>query len=101
MQENGAKASITVTATSCWCRGADVRGGGYYETWPGLANGKLVSGDVTATTGYRSVRAEIVGNRFPDASLPELFPGFTPRPLGPSERVIAALRGMPVRRSLG
>ena len=62
--------------------GAGVRGGRYYGTWPGLSDTTLVSGDLAVTTDYRSVLAEIVGSRFPQASLPPLFPSFTPRPLG-------------------
>ena len=62
--------------------GGGVRGGQYYGQWPGLANGKLVSGDLQVTTDYRNVLGEIVSTRFPDRPLNEVFPGLTYRPLG-------------------
>jgi uncharacterized protein (DUF1501 family) len=62
--------------------GGGVRGGQYYGQWPGLANGKLVSGDLQVTTDYRNVLGEIVSTRFPDRPLGEVFPGLTYRPLG-------------------
>jgi uncharacterized protein (DUF1501 family) len=62
--------------------GGGVRGGQYYGQWPGLANGKLVSGDLQVTTDYRNVLGEIVSARFPDRPLSQVFPGLTYRPLG-------------------
>jgi uncharacterized protein (DUF1501 family) len=62
--------------------GGGVRGGQYYGQWPGLANGKLVSGDLQVTTDYRNVLGEIVSTRFPDRPLNDVFPGLTYRPLG-------------------
>jgi len=48
--------------------------GGYKGVWPGLTND--YDADVTVTTDYRSVLAEVVAARF-DASIPTVFPGFT------------------------
>ena len=62
--------------------GGGVRGGQYYGQWPGLADGKLVSGDLQVTTDYRNVLGEIVRTRFPDRPLDQVFPGLTYRPLG-------------------
>ncbi len=62
--------------------GGGVRGGQYYGQWPGLGNGKLVSGDLQVTTDYRNVLGEIVRTRFPDRPLDQVFPGLTYRPLG-------------------
>jgi uncharacterized protein (DUF1501 family) len=62
--------------------GGGVRGGQYYGTWPGLADGKLVSGDLQVTTDYRNVLGEIVARRFPDRPLGQVFPGLSYRPLG-------------------
>ncbi|GAB3990348.1 DUF1501 domain-containing protein [Nocardioides marmoraquaticus] len=62
--------------------GGGVRGGAYYGRWPGLADGKLVAGDLAVTTDYRNVLGEVVATRFPDRSLPEVFPGLTYEPLG-------------------
>jgi uncharacterized protein (DUF1501 family) len=58
--------------------GAGVNGG-YHGTWPGLVND--VNGDLTVTTDYRSVLAEVVTRRL-DASSATVFPGFTPEAVG-------------------
>ena len=62
--------------------GGGVRGGKYYGTWPGLAAGKLVDGDLQVTTDYRDVFAEVVAASFPDRPLSKVFPGLSHRPLG-------------------
>ena len=52
--------------------------------WPGLAANQLTNGDLTATTDYRAVLADILVNRT-GASLSqvrEVFPGYTGTPLG-------------------
>jgi uncharacterized protein (DUF1501 family) len=59
--------------------GAGVKGGQYYGTWPGLAN--TLDADLTVTTDYRSVLAEVVSSRF-GSSTASVFPGFTPQTLG-------------------
>lgn len=58
--------------------GAGVRGG-YHGRWPGLAND--LNADLTVTTDYRSVLAEVVARRF-DASTASVFPGFSPTSVG-------------------
>jgi uncharacterized protein (DUF1501 family) len=62
--------------------GAGVNGGQVHGAWPGLARGSLVDGDLAVTTDYRSVLSEVVSTRFPGASMPRVFPGFSPTPLG-------------------
>ena len=62
--------------------GAGVKGGQYYGTWPGLADGNLVAGDLQVTTDYRNVLGEVVASRFPDRPLGEVFPSLAYRPLG-------------------
>jgi uncharacterized protein (DUF1501 family) len=62
--------------------GAGVKGGQYYGNWPGLDSGSLTDGDLKVTTDYRNVLGEIVGKRFPDRSVPALFPGVTLAPVG-------------------
>jgi uncharacterized protein (DUF1501 family) len=59
--------------------GAGVNGGKYYGTWPGLTNS--LDADLTVTTDYRSVLAEVVSSRF-GSSTASVFPGFTPQTLG-------------------
>lgn len=58
--------------------GAGVRGG-YHGTWPGLVDDD--DADLLVTTDYRSVLAEVVDVRL-GASIPTVFPGFTPTRVG-------------------
>jgi uncharacterized protein (DUF1501 family) len=51
--------------------GAGVRGG-YHASWPGLSSG--YDADLTVTTDYRQVLADVVSRRF-NASVPQVFPG--------------------------
>lgn len=62
--------------------GAGVKGGRYIAQWPGLASNNLVGGDLSVTTDYRSVLSEAVATRFPEVSVPEVFPGFTRSTVG-------------------
>jgi uncharacterized protein (DUF1501 family) len=62
--------------------GGGVRGGKVYGTWPGLAPGALVAGDLAATTDYRAVIGEILQQRCGFGSLTDVFPGVTPTALG-------------------
>ena len=62
--------------------GAGVNGGRVHGSWPGLAHGYLDDGDLAVTTDYRSVLAEVVSSRFPAASLPQVFPRFSPAAVG-------------------
>jgi uncharacterized protein (DUF1501 family) len=62
--------------------GAGVKGGRYYGTWPGLDTGSVSDGDLKVTTDYRNVLGEIVGKRFPDRSVPQLFPDLALAPVG-------------------
>ena len=62
--------------------GGGVKGGKYYANWPGLGAPNQQDGDLKVTTDYRDVLGEIVAKRFPERSLPALFPGFSPSPLG-------------------
>ena len=58
--------------------GAGVRGG-YHGRWPGLGTG--YDADLTVTTDYRQVLADIVQARF-NASIPKVFPGLKRRRTG-------------------
>jgi len=64
--------------------GAGVNGGQVHvrNTWPGLAGSALVDGDLAVTADYRSVLAEVIAARFPDANLGKIFPGFRPEAIG-------------------
>lgn len=61
--------------------GAGVKGGKYYGRWPGLDARSLSEGDLKVTTDYRDVLGEIVGRRFPDRSMSQLFPGHSFSPV--------------------
>ena len=62
--------------------GAGVKGGRYHGSWPGLGSGSLIDGDLKVTTDYRNVLGEIVAKRFPDRSVPALFPDLAIAPVG-------------------
>ena len=62
--------------------GGGVRGGQYYGSWPGLSAGNLLAGDLAVTTDYRDVLGEVIGKRFPDRSLAQVFPGLRHSPVG-------------------
>jgi uncharacterized protein (DUF1501 family) len=62
--------------------GGGVRGGTVHGEWPGLGTAKLVDGDLRVTRDYRSVFAEIVASRFPEASIPAVFPDLAPEKIG-------------------
>jgi uncharacterized protein (DUF1501 family) len=62
--------------------GAGVKGGRYYGSWPGLDTGSVSDGDLKVTTDYRNVLGEIVARRFPDRSVPALFPDLAIAPVG-------------------
>jgi uncharacterized protein (DUF1501 family) len=59
--------------------GAGVVGGYHCPSWPELGTG--LDADLTVTTDYRSVLAEIVSTRF-GSSPSAVFPGFTPETVG-------------------
>jgi uncharacterized protein (DUF1501 family) len=58
--------------------GAGVRGG-YHARWPGLSSS--YESDLTVTTDYRQVLADVVSKRF-NASVATVFPGLTWQPTG-------------------
>lgn len=80
--ENGSKGFDHGWGNMMLVAGAGVRGGQYYGRWPGLGSGNLTDGDLSVTTDYRNVLGEIVSRRFPDRSIPSLFPGLSYDPVG-------------------
>lgn len=80
--ENGSKGFDHGWGNMMLVAGAGVKGGQYYGSWPGLGSGSLIDSDLKVTTDYRNVLAEIVSRRFPDRSVPALFPGLAIEPLG-------------------
>jgi uncharacterized protein (DUF1501 family) len=57
---------------------------GVHGVWPTLASGALTNGDLTVTTDYRAVLADVLTNRTGAsvAQVKEVFPGFTGTTLG-------------------
>jgi len=62
--------------------GGGVKGGQVYANWPTLAPEALNDGDLAITTDYRDVLAEVVSHRLKNPALDQIFPNFTPTPLG-------------------
>ncbi|MBK9125530.1 MAG: DUF1501 domain-containing protein [Chloroflexi bacterium] len=50
--------------------------------WPGLGEGHLDRGDLQVTIDYRSVLAEVVGQRLKNDALTDVFPNFTAERVG-------------------
>ncbi|MDQ3273565.1 MAG: DUF1501 domain-containing protein [Actinomycetota bacterium] len=79
--ENGAAGLDHGWGNATLLMGAGVKGGRYYGTWPGLNLSSTADGDVSVTTDYRSILAEVLSSRF-GASIPTVFPNFRPESLG-------------------
>ena len=76
VEENGGHGTDHGHGNAMLLLGAGVRGGQVHGQWPGLGSSKLIDGDLAVTTDYRGVLSEVVKARFPEASLPSVFPGF-------------------------
>lgn len=79
VQENGTGGLDHGWGNVMLAAGAGVKGGRYYGRWPGLQN--TTDADVSVTTDFRSVLAEIVRTRT-TASTAAVFPGFAPETVG-------------------
>ncbi len=57
---------------------------GVHGTWPGLAKANLTNGDLTVTTDYRAVLADVLVNRTGAsvAQAQQVFPGFNGTTIG-------------------
>lgn len=63
--------------------GAGVSGGRVATRWPGLDGGALDGpGDLSVTTDYRDVLAEVLSAGLGNTALERVFPGHVPRPVG-------------------
>jgi uncharacterized protein (DUF1501 family) len=59
--------------------GGHVNGGKILGDWPGLGDSSLFGpGDLTATTDYRDVLAELVQVRLNNTAVDQVFPGYNP-----------------------
>jgi len=82
ISENGSAGAEHGYGNCMLLLGAGVKGGEVHGRWPGLDSAELVDGDLGVSLDYRSVFAEIVAKRFPDASLSQVFPDFKPEDVG-------------------
>jgi uncharacterized protein (DUF1501 family) len=57
--------------------GGGIEGGIVHGTWPGLAAGNLVDGDLNGLNDYRLVLAEILEKRCGAGSVGQIFPGIS------------------------
>lgn len=63
--------------------GGAVEGGQVITRWPGLEKENLVGpGDLAVTIDYRGVLSEILSRRLHNSALPQIFPGYEPKPVG-------------------
>jgi uncharacterized protein (DUF1501 family) len=79
-KENGTHGTDHGTASAMFALGGGVRGGRVLSAWPGLAVDQLFEQrDLAVTCDVRSVLAEALEGTL---GVRELFPDFTPRPVG-------------------
>jgi uncharacterized protein (DUF1501 family) len=77
VRQNGNRGTDHGHANCFMVMGGPVRGGKVYGKWPGLAREQLYEGrDLTLTTDYRDVFAEIAQKHLGARELPKLFPDF-------------------------
>ena len=82
-RENGTRGTDHGTASASFVLGGGLRGGRVVSDWPGLSGGALFEQrDLAATIDVRSLLAECVAGAGIPARPADVFPGFTPRPLG-------------------
>lgn len=82
LQENGSGGLDHGYGGAMLVLGAGIRGGQYVtRSWPGLAAGALVDGDLAVICDYRSVLSELISARLA-LSPASLFPSFSPEPVG-------------------
>ena len=62
--------------------GGGVVGGQVHGTWPGLAPGSLIDGDLMSTTDYRTLLAEVLEKRCRAGSVGQVFPDIGSERLG-------------------
>jgi uncharacterized protein (DUF1501 family) len=74
-RENGNRGTDHGHANVMFVLGGPVKGGKVYGRWPGLSNEQLNQGrDLTLTTDYRAVLAEVVTHALGQENLETVFP---------------------------
>ena len=83
--ENGDRGTDHGHANCMFVMGGGVRGGKVYGKWPGLEPEQLYEArDLALTTDFRDVLGELVGTHMGNRHLSQVFPGYTPKPISPS-----------------
>lgn len=78
--ENASLGTDHGRASVMFAMGGPVKGGRVLADWPSLAGNALEGpGDLTVTTDYRDVLAEILSKGLGNDRLSQVFPGFTPK----------------------
>jgi uncharacterized protein (DUF1501 family) len=76
--ENGNRGTDHGHGNAMMVIGGDVRGGKVYGRWPGLAPEQRYEGrDLSVTTDFRTVFADVVRNHLGLVNVSHVFPGFT------------------------
>ncbi len=81
-RENANQGTDHGSASGMLVLGGNVNGNRIYGRWPGLAAAQLINGDMTITTDYRQVLAEILVKRHAETHLQKVFPTVAYAPLG-------------------
>jgi uncharacterized protein (DUF1501 family) len=82
MQENGSGGTDHGFGQTVLLMGGGVIGGQVHGTWPGLAPGSLIDGDLMSTTDYRTLLAEVLEKRCRAGSVGQVFPDVGSERLG-------------------
>jgi uncharacterized protein (DUF1501 family) len=88
VEENGSGGTDHGFGQVVMMLGGGVRGGVVHGSWPSLAPGALIDGDLNGTTDYRTLLAEVLEKRCRASGVGSVFPGlpsgrpdvFLPRP---------------------
>ena len=72
IEENGSGGTDHGFGQSVFLLGDGVRGGQVHGTWPGIAPGDLIDGDLDATTDYRTLLAPSARERRCGASASDI-----------------------------
>ena len=75
--ENGSAGTDHGIGGVMFALGGAVRGGKVYGDWPGLSDADLLDGNLSITTDYRDVLAELLAKRASNGEAATVFPGFT------------------------
>jgi uncharacterized protein (DUF1501 family) len=79
VEENGSGGTDHGYGQAVMLLGGGVKGGQVHGTWPGLAEGDLIDGDLDSTTDYRNLLAEILEKRCgaTASNIDDVFPSIT------------------------